>query len=237
MMNLYGDDRYVYGNESRYKPTFMDRLSNVLGYINPVYYVESLKRKHDVKKIEKAIAQVQVEDTAALKKIYEAISGAELETAVYGKPISKSSLDNFIAKIIMNGNNIISEKDINYYLEIAPKHNEEIYQARKENSLLGKIGAKIDDIKNSRSVWARKITKEIELVDANDTDKLKEIYGIMVSHDFDSTQFGKMLSDKTIKTFVDKVEENDDKIVDEKSMSFIKKQYNIQNENHEDKEF
>ena len=230
MMNLYGDDRYVYANDNRYKkPKFIDRLSDLLGYLNPVYYTETIARIHAVKKIEKDIANVDIRDVEGLISIKNRIFAKELESAEFGKAISKKSIEAFVAKVVLNNKNILSESDIDYLLVARQKANEEILKIRNENKLSGKIKGKIkQSFENTilyKSIVAKKLTSEINSVETSDTLKLKEIYETMVKYDFDSYQFGKYLSSKTLKTFVDKVETNEDNIVSESSLKFIKSTY------------
>ncbi len=237
MMNLYGDDRYVYGEEqnSQYKKGHItEKILDALAYLSPVYHAEAIARNVRVKKIENAISKVDVTDTENLKKINNTITKYDLENNTFGKAIKQKYIEQFVAKVINNNNNILSQDMIDYYLERSKNHNNEQNAKRKQNKVSAKIKAKIKETYESsnlhRSLMAKKVAKEIEEVQPENTEKLKEIFNTIVAHDFDSSQFGKYLTDETLKTFVEKVEKNGKEIVSQDHLNFIKNSYN-DNEN------
>ena len=87
-------------------------------------------RNRLVNKVEKAISKVKFNDTKKLIGIAKTISMYQLENAQGGRTLAATSLEEFVSKVVMNDNNILSGTDISYYLSIA-KNNKKSLQTQK----------------------------------------------------------------------------------------------------------
>lgn len=244
MMNLYGDDRNIYGNgkNQRYKYTLKEKIFDFFD----IYFIDPRKRVKNVKKAEKMINEVDCKDSEKLKEISDFLIGNELVSANFGKAISKESLENYITKVILNGNKILSEDIMDYYIRRAPKENAEIYEARHNNKLSVKLKGKISKIKeNIKQAYdfstihkckvAKNLTKEIKKVDPKDTEKLNKIYNSIKKYDFCWSHYGKFLSNESLSTFIKKADENGNKIIDKGIRYTIEKEIAFNNEQNNTK--
>lgn len=239
MMNLYGDDRKYLDGENKYaykKGIVSDMVSRLFGILNPVNQASIASRNLKILKAESDIKSVNVKDTEKLKKILDNIFAGELERREYGKAISNKHIENFVAKCIQNNTGILTEKDIKYFTEELPKQNGKVIERIKENKISVRIKGAIKEKYESstlyRHILAKRITKEINEVDFKNTKALKDIYQRIEKNEFTNSYYGKFLSNETLKTFISKIEKNNDTIVSESSMKSIKNELskNKQNE-------
>ena len=87
-------------------------------------------RNRLVNKVEREISKVKFNDTKKLIGIAKTISLYQLENAQIGKALTTNSLEEFISKVVMNDNNILSGTDISYYSSVA-ENNKKCLQSQK----------------------------------------------------------------------------------------------------------
>ena len=107
-----------YGHEY-YKESFKDKIGNVILSFQTSFLVRKFMRS----KVENAIQKVDANDTKKLKQIENTICKYDLVEPQYGKILSSKSLENFVAKVVMNGDkNILSDDTKEYYLKIGKEY-------------------------------------------------------------------------------------------------------------------
>ncbi len=221
MMNLYRED------EEQYRRTFGEVMADLKDSIKSAFDSENFIRKFFiVKKVEKAIKNVDSQDTQGLEEIVELMRNYEVVDRQFGRVISVESLANLIDKIEANGNNLLDENTMNYYKREVIIRQEELKKPKEHNGLFHKMIAGLKSAYLSsnmnRLITLRKIRDRIAKTDVNNIEELRDIGNTINGAELLDSRYGKTISQNSLADYLEKVENSGEKILDDYTLNYFK---------------